>query len=682
MFESHKILFCTPSNITSIFRSGYHGAALDKQSDFCNIILKRTWRPATETINSKLMRFATKASQGSDNEIQSRSAALKGRLSALRDEMRQREVDAFIVPSTDPHNSEYPAPCFERRAYISGFDGSAGTAIVTLDRAFLWTDGRYFLQAERQLDGEHWQLMRMGLPETPTISVFLATQLPSGSTIGIDPLLHSVESTESYIKTLESAGSSLTMLSAPNPVDVVWGDERPSPPNGVVRPHEVRYAGVSVADKLKMLRDSMKECGAHALLLSMLDETAWLYNVRGDDVPHCPVVLSYALVTTDRASFYVDGRKLNDAAREALDRGCVSVRPYDAVLNDVEDAAKNGKVWFDPTSTSAAVALAAGDSSVKNQTPVPLAKAIKNSAELSGMRAAHVRDGVALSSFLCWLENHVCGGNAITEVEAANKLESFRAAQKGFLSTSFSTIAGAGANGSIIHYSPTPEACANVTDREIFLLDSGGQYVDGTTDVTRTMHFGGTATDFERSCFTRVLKGHINLDKATFPEGTTGLMIDALARTSLWSAGLDYRHGTGHGVGACLNVHEGPQSISSRPGSNKAILKAGMIVSNEPGYYEDGQFGIRTENLLAITKVNTEFSFGGREYLGFERLTFVPIDQSMIMSELLTKDEVCWLNGYHEEVWQKLSPHVKDDNVHDWLWKKTRPLKQDSLVNK
>lgn len=518
--------------------------------------------------------------------------------------------------------------------------------------------------------------MRAGLPETPEIPAFLAENLPEGSAVGIDPFVYDVEAADTLRDALEEAGCTLVALPPPNPVDVVWGPDRPPAPAGSVRLHDTRFAGRSVQDKLLELRDAMREKKAAHVLFSMLDEVAWVFNVRGNDIPHCPVSLAYALVSLDSATMFVDEAKVSAEVRGGLAAAGVDVRPYEAVLDDMRRIAEKGgeRVWMDPTSTSVALSNAAGESVLSETTPVILAKACKNEAELAGMREAHLRDGVALSSFLCWLEDYVSAYGEISEVAVGEKLEEFRAQQPGFLSTSFGTIAGSGPNGAVIHYTAKTGECGMVNDKQVFLLDSGGQYEDGTTDVTRTVHFGRSATDYERECYTRVLQGHIAIDTAVFPEGTTGLMLDSLARIPLWSIGLDYRHGTGHGVGACLNVHEGPQSISPRIGSNKAGLKEGMIVSNEPGYYEDGSFGIRIENLLIAIKRNTPHEFGGKSYLGFERLTHVPIDKSMVSPSLLSDTEIGWLNSYHDDVWQKLSPRMPEGRQKEWLWEKTRPI--------
>lgn len=515
--------------------------------------------------------------------------------------------------------------------------------------------------------------MKAGLPDTPTVPEFLEKEVAQGARVGIDPFVHSAENAKGIKEAVEKAGGCLVSVEQ-NPVDLVW-NTRPADPEGRVRSHDVKYAGRGVREKLKWLREEMGKKGATHVLFSMLDEVCWVFNVRGEDIPHCPVVVSYALISMDAARFYVDAQKLDIGVMKQLEAEGVTTVAYERTIDDVKKL--EGKVWLDPSSTSLALSEAASEDAFRESTPIQMAKACKNEAELAGMREAHLRDGVALSSFLCWLEDYVKGGGAPSEVEASAKLEEFRAAQEGFLMTSFGTIAGAGANGAVIHYSPQDGACGTVTDKEVFLLDSGGQYDNGTTDVTRTMHLGGTATEHEKECYTRVLQGHIGIDKAVFPEDTTGLMLDALARVPLWSIGLDYRHGTGHGVGAGLDVHEGPQSISPRLGSNKAGLKPGMIVSNEPGYYEDGSFGIRIENLLIIVKKDTPHTFGGKSFLGFERLTYVPIDKNMINQALLSFSEIQWLDEYHEDVWQKLSPRMKGGRHKDWLWEKTRPLISD-----
>ncbi|PXF45313.1 putative Xaa-Pro aminopeptidase P [Gracilariopsis chorda] len=601
------------------------------------------------------------------------------RLAALREELRKQEVQAMIIPTRDPHFSEYAPPCYAYRNFISNFTGSAGTAVVTLDGAFLWTDGRYFLQAENELDS-NWTLMKAGLPETPSIHEFVVEILPKGSAVGVDPFLHSIDFVKKFEEVAAEEEIRLVHLDC-NPVELVWGSDRPPKPNGEVRVHDIQYSGKSITEKLEPLREAMEEKDCSHILLSMLDEVCWLYNIRGTDIPHNPVVLSYALVSKETSRLYVNQSQLTSDVLKYLSSSGVEVHPYEKIKGHLRDVAcREETVWIDPNSTSIALKEALGDFAVAEATPVKFAKACKNEAELQGMREAHIRDGIALSSFLCWLEDYVnTNEQTISEFDAAVKLREFRAKQSGFLDVSFPTIAGFGPNGAIIHYNPSQNECGEISNKKVFLLDSGGQYVDGTTDVTRTMHLGATPTDHEKECFTRVLQGHIGIDTAVYPEDTTGFMLDALARVPLWSIGLDYRHGTGHGVGACLNVHEGPHSISPRISSNYAGLKAGMIVSNEPGYYEDGHFGIRIENLLYVVKKQTAHHFGGKDYLGFKRLTYVPIDASMINWSLLSTAEVRWMNQYHQNVWDTLSPRMQAGRYKDWLWEKTRPVQAGQL---
>lgn len=675
---SSNFLFCYPARFRWSLQCSPFRVTNSRDSNFCGTF--RRIRHCSSYVSPVSNCTASLKTSTSVELSQCNDEASKKRLSELRKELSRREIDAFIVPSTDNHQSEYPAPYFARRAFISFFDGSAGTAVITKDSAHLWTDGRYFLQAEKQLDASCWTLMRSGLSDTPTIVDFLSSSLPSGSVVAVDPLLYSIKDATALEEGLAAAGVSLRPIEGENPVDIVWRSDasaRPSFPSGKVRCHDLRFAGRTVSDKLASLRTAIRANGCKHLVLSMLDEVAWLFNIRADgDVPQCPVALSYARVGLNDAVLYVDATKISEDVEASLSEEGVETRPYNDVVSDILSfAERNERIWADPASTAWAFKQAAGDNMLLEPTPVALDKAVKNDAELAGMREAHLRDGLALCRFLAWLQELVDGGGSLSEVEASTKLEYFRAQQKGFISTSFTTIAGSGPNSAIIHYSPVKESCGEVSSRQVFLLDSGGQYIDGTTDVTRTMHLGKKATSHEKQCFTRVLKGHIAIDQLTFPSGTTGLMIDAFARLPLWTVGLDFRHGTGHGVGACLNVHEGPQSISPRIGSHKAALCQGMIVSNEPGYYEDGKFGIRIENLLEVVKKETEFNFGGKDFFRFQSLTLVPIDKDMIERDLLTSDEVSWLDEYHNRVWDCLSPHLEPGACRDWLWERTQPFK-------
>ncbi|XP_057499074.1 aminopeptidase P2-like [Actinidia eriantha] len=606
-------------------------------------------------------------------------------------------IDAYIIPSQDAHQSEFIAECYMRRAFISGFTGSAGTAVVTKDKAALWTDGRYFLQAEKQLSSS-WILMRAGNMGVPTTSEWLNDILAPGCRVGIDPFLFSSDAAEELKNAISKNNHEVVYLYDINLVDEVWKESRPKPPSKPVRVHDIKYAGVDVATKLSSLRSELKDAGASAIVISMLDEIAWLLNLRGNDAPHSPVMYAYLIVEMDGAKLFIDNSKVNLEVMGYLKNAGIELRPYESILSEIESLAMQGvHLWLDISSLNAAIVntyksacdryfssignkikdnpssngQSGGPAGIYRTSPIYTAKAVKNQAELEGMRDSHLRDAAALAQFWAWMEEEIQKDVVLTEVEVADKLLEFRSKRAGFIDTSFDTISGSGPNGAIIHYKPEPGSCSIVDAKTLFLLDSGAQYIDGTTDVTRTVHFGEPSA-WEKECFTRVLQGHIALDRAVFPENTPGFVLDAFARSSLWKIGLDYRHGTGHGVGAALNVHEGPQSISFRFG-NMTPLQKGMIVSNEPGYYEDHAFGIRIENLLHVEESDTPNRFGGIAYLGFEKLTFVPIQAKLVDLSLLSVAEVDWLNNYHSQVWEKVSPLV-DGSARQWLWNSTRPL--------
>ncbi|KAF5803227.1 putative xaa-Pro aminopeptidase [Helianthus annuus] len=617
------------------------------------------------------------------------------KLTALRQLFRKPDIniDAYIIPSQDAHQSEFIAECYMRRAYISGFTGSAGTAVVTSNQAALWTDGRYFLQAEKQLSSS-WILMRAGNWGVPNTTEWLNDVLVPGGRIGIDPFLFSSDAVNELKEAVAKNNHELVYLYDVNLVDEVWKEARPKPPNKPIRVHDLKYAGVDVSTKLSNLRAELTDHGSSAIVISMLDEVAWLLNLRGNDVPHSPVMYAYLIVETDSAKLFVDNSKVTHEVMDYLKKAGIELRSYEAILSEIESlAARGAHLWLDTSSVNAAISstyatacdkylerlsskkkgynLSGGPTALYKSSPISIAKAIKNHAELEGMRNSHLRDAAALAEFWSWLEEEINKDVSLTEVEVADKLLEFRASQAGFVDTSFDTISGSGANGAIIHYKAEADSCSVVDKQKLFLLDSGAQYLDGTTDITRTVHFG-EPSERQKECFTRVLQGHIALDQAVFPENTPGFVLDAFARASLWKVGLDYRHGTGHGVGAALNVHEGPQSISFRFGNMTPLLK-GMIISNEPGYYEDHAFGIRIENLLFVKEVNTPNRFGGNTYIGFEKLTFVPIQTKLIDLTLLSAAEIDWLNDYHSQVWEKVSSLV-DGSAREWLWNNTRPV--------
>ena len=616
------------------------------------------------------------------------------KLAALRSEMSARELSAFVVPSGDPHFSEYVAACFARRSWISDFTGSAGTVVVTQDKALLWTDGRYFVQAEAELT-EDWTLMRSGTKDVPDVKKWLST-LDAGSKVGIDPNVHSVSEARAFKKALENVGSSLVSVSE-NLVDLIW-EERPPFPKTPLRVHGIEYSGQSVADKLEKIREKMTENKVQHLVVSSLDDVMWLCNVRGGDAPCNPVTLSYVLVGETSATFYVDLDKVTDAVKAHLSEANVDVKPYENMAHDVRDAARQGQtLWMDvdtvsiamleeaeagaeemPASAKAARTENATDVSEskskavkEGKSPIPIAKAVKNEAEMAGMVEAHLMDGAAMAEFWCWIENEVAAGRAIDEYTAGEKVIECRAKQKGYIEESFPSIVGEGPHGAIVHYRATEKSARDIGAESLVLLDSGGQFACGTTDVTRTAHFG-TPSDHQRDCYTRVLQGHIALDQMVFPVGTKGFVLDAFARSHLWANGLDYRHGTGHGVGAALNVHEGPQGISPRF-ANLTGLLAGMILSNEPGYYEDGAFGIRIETLLQVVEADTKFNFGDTGFLAFEVLTMIPIQTKLMDLSIMSDKEIKWVNDYHAKVWKNISPRVSGD-VLRWLENACKPI--------
>ncbi|KAF5318517.1 hypothetical protein D9619_010897 [Psilocybe cf. subviscida] len=615
-------------------------------------------------------------------------------LGKLRELLKSNGVQAFVVPSEDQHSSEYLAHCDERRAFISGFNGSAGCAVVTLDKAFLFTDGRYFLQAGKQLD-ENWTLMKQGLPDVPTWQDFLHKNLDANTKIGIDPTLISAFDAESLTKQLSAKSSQLVSLPE-NPVDAIWDKRPPRPANKVFHLDE-KYSGQSHSDKVSEIRKELHKQKAKALVVTMLDEVAWLFNLRGSDIDFNPVFFSYAVVTLDEVVIFIESSQLENSALDNLQTSTV-VQPYSTFFDYLKrlasslDLTDGSKILIgDKASLAVAEALGKDTYSIV-RSPITDLKAIKNATELDGFRQCHIRDGAALARYFAWLEEQLNNGAEINESQGSDQLEKFRSELDLFKGLSFTTISSTGPNGAIIHYSPDPNDCEIIKKEQIYLCDSGGQFMDGTTDVTRTWHFG-TPTDEEKRAFTRVLQGHIAIDTAVFPNGTTGYIIDAFARRALWQDGLDFRydessreplttklnystrHGTGHGVGHYLNVHEGPHGIGTRITLNSAPLKAGMTVSNEPGYYADGRFGIRIENIVLVKEVKTPNNFGDKGYLGFENVTMCPIHKKLVDTNLLTEQEKKWLNDYHTEVFGKVSPLLKNDQrALEWLTRECSAL--------
>ncbi|TCD61176.1 hypothetical protein EIP91_008820 [Steccherinum ochraceum] len=575
------------------------------------------------------------------------------RLKALRKLMVDPEcnLSALVIPTDDQRKCmlfESTEGCDERRAYISGFTGSAGCAVVTLKDAFLFTDGRYHLQASQQLD-QNWTLMKQ---DVPTWQEFLSKNLENKSRIGIDPTTFIASDADSLQTSLQPKDSVLVSLNT-NLVDRVWPD-RPSRPANEVFHLDQKYSGQSHQDKIAAVRQELKEKNFKAIVVSMLDEVAWILNLRGSDIDFNPVFFAYVIVTDDRAILFVNPAQVNGAVRNALGDD-IDIQPYDEFFPylkglSVELGFSNENRVLLSDKTSLAVAETVGrDNATILRSPVADFKSIKNPTEIQGFRDSHTRDGSALVRYFAWLDEQLQNQVDLDECQAADQLEEYRKALDDFKGLSFPTISSSGPNGAIIHYQPERDSCRKVDRNEIYLCDSGAQFLNGTTDTTRTWHFG-TPKPEERRAFTRVLQGHIAIDTAIIPNGTSGYIIDSFARRPLWQDGLDYRHGTGHGVGHFLNVHEGPQGIGMRIAYNSTPLKAGMTVSNEPGYYKDGEFGIRIENVVIVRNVETPHNFGNKGYLGFEHVTMCPIDKNLVDAKLLATWELEWLNEYHAEV--------------------------------
>ena len=585
------------------------------------------------------------------------NSTINNRIAALRAHIAQEQIQAFIIPSTDPHLSEYVAPHWQSREWISGFTGSAGTVVVTAKDAGLWTDSRYFLQAARQLEGTCITLYKEMLPETPNIPEFLSAHLQEGDCVGIDGKMFSAEEVEHLQKELKKSG--IRIKSIADPMQLLWTD-RPAMPLAPAFVYDTKYAGMSFTEKLPAVRQAMEAAGADSLLLSALDEIAWLLNIRGNDV-HCnPVVVSYLLIEKDKVNYFVQPQKVTPELAEYFSANGISVHPYEEI-GDYLNSFNAHSILMNPAKTNYAIysAIRPGCLIINGASPVALLKAIRNKQEIAGIHAAMQRDGVALVKFLKWLDEAVPAGKE-TEISVDKKLHTFRAAQPLYMGESFDTIAGYKEHGAIVHYEATPETDVTLKPEGFLLLDSGAQYLDGTTDITRTIALG-PLTEEDKTDYTLILKGHIALAMAVFPEGTRGAQLDVLARMPIWKERMNYLHGTGHGVGHFLNVHEGPQSI--RMNENPVALQPGMVTSNEPGVYKAGSHGIRTENLV-LTVPAGEGMFG--KYLKFETLTLCPICRKGIIKELLTAEEIGWLNDYHRTVYEKLSPDLNNDEK-EWL---------------
>ena len=589
--------------------------------------------------------------------------SVKEKLEQLRKLMKQSGIDAYIIPSADPHQSEYVAPRWKVRSWISGFSGSAGTVVVTQKKAGLWTDGRYFLQAEEQLKGSTIQLFKAGLPETPDYKTWICGELKKGGKIGFDSTVMSINEVDDLKTTFGKKG--LIVKPGKDLVDMIWKD-RPAFPSDKAVLHPLKYAGMSRPDKFKAIRAKMAESDVDYHIFASLDDVAWLFNIRGSDVDCNPVVMGFGIIGKKSVELFVQPGKFNAKDVAVLEKDGVKVRKYEDIFTTLSKITK-GKVFIDPARCSQSL-LDAVDTKkveiVKGMNMSQIMKAVKNTTEIEGMKKAHIIDGVAMVKFLHWFDTTI-GKKKITEISASDVLENFRKEGENFAGLSFETISGYGEHGAIIHYSATQESSIEVKPAGLYLIDSGGQYLTGTTDITRTVAAGKLTKKMIKD-FTLVLKGHIAVAMARFPQGfTAGTHLDVLARTALWNNGQNYNHGTGHGVGAYLSVHEGPMGISPRWLETKLV--PGMIMSNEPGYYESGQYGIRIENLVLVEQIE-ETPWG--KFLGFRNLTMCPIDIRAIDPKIMSIEEKKWLNDYHKEVYSSLSPYLNAAQK-SWLKKMT-----------
>lgn len=590
------------------------------------------------------------------------------RLEKLREVMRREHLSAFIFPSTDAHQSEYVADHWQGRAWISGFNGSAGTAVVTMRSAALWTDSRYFIAAEEQLRGTEFQLMKLKVEGTPTISDWIASELSQNEDecreVGLDGMVNSYNDTMALISDLRKAGG-ITVRTNFDPLEQIWMN-RPAIPETPVEIQSLNFAGETVDDKIQRIRKALREHHADGILVSALDDIAWTLNLRGTDV-HCnPVFVSYLLISSDQVSLFVNPKKISSEVKAYLDEHGISLFDYNQVEEGLESYA-DYNILLDGDETSFCLWKSVKcQEIIAAKSPIPVMKAVKNATEIEGYHRAMLRDGVAMVKFLKWLKPAVEAGGQ-TEMSIDKKLTSLRAEQNLFRDISFDTIAGYQAHGAIVHYEATPETDAPLLPEGLILIDSGAQYQDGTTDITRTIALG-PVTEEMKHVYTLVLKGHIQLELAKFPDGASGTQIDALSRECMWREGYNFLHGTGHGVGSYLNVHEGPHQI--RMEWKPTPLRAGMTVTDEPGLYLKGKFGVRIENTLLI-KDFVETTFG--KFLQMESLTLCPIDTAPIDVDMLLLEEVEWLNAYHREVFEKLSPYLEDEEV-GWLAEATKPL--------
>ena len=588
------------------------------------------------------------------------------RLEDLREIMRREHLAACIFPSTDPHQSEYVADHWKSREWISGFNGSAGTAVVTLKSAALWTDSRYFLAAEEQLKGSEFQLMKLKIEGTPTIAQWIGQECGAGAEVAVDGMVNSANAVKELIADLRKEGG-ITLRTNLDPLKQIWTNRPPIPENPVEL-FPIEYAGEATHDKISRIRQALRKKHADGMLMSALDDIAWTLNLRGTDV-HCnPVFVSYLLIAPSEVTLFINKAKLTSEVQAYLRTEGIKVAGYDEVKQGLKDYFAYN-ILLDPDEVNYTLYKAVTREIIEEESPVKRMKTVKNETEIVGFRRAMLKDGIALVKFLKWLSGYIGRPEIaqLTEISVDQKLTSLRAEQPLYRDISFDTIAGYGAHGAIVHYEATPETDIPLQPKGLLLLDSGAQYLDGTTDITRTIALG-PLTDEEKKIYTLVLKGHIQIELCKFPSGSSGTQIDILARKDMWREGLNYLHGTGHGVGTYLNVHEGPHQF--RMEWKPAPLVAGMTITDEPGIYLPGRCGARTENTLLI-KPYMETEFG--KFLQFESLTLCPIDKAPIILDMMTQEEIDWLNAYHQQVFEVLSPHLSVDEK-DWLKEACTPL--------
>lgn len=590
------------------------------------------------------------------------------RISALRALMKERGYDAYMVPTDDNHQSEYVGEHFKARAFITGFTGSAGTAVITKDAAGLWTDGRYFIQAEQQLKGSGVKLFKMGEPDVPTVEDYISDVLPEGGTLGFDGRVVAMGEGQA----LESAAAKKQgkIDYSADLIDQIWEDRPPLSEEPAFALGE-EYTGESTESKLKRIRKAMEEEGADIHIIAALDDVCWTTNLRGNDIEFFPLLLSYAVITMDDMKLYIDERKLTDEMKANLAKDGISLRPYNAIYEDVKELSPDSAILVDPSRLNYALYnnLPKEAKVIEKVNPTVLMKAMKNDTEIKNIINAHIKDGVAVTKFMHWLKKNV-GKIEITEISAAEKLEEFRKEQEGYLWQSFEPICGSGEHGAIVHYAATPETNIPVVTDGLFLTDTGGGYMEGSTDITRTFAFG-TLSDRMIEDFTTVLLCNLRLARAVFLHGTCGYNLDILARMPAWERGINYNHGTGHGVGYLMNIHEAPSGfrIAIRE-REKAVIEAGMVITDEPGIYIEGSHGIRTENELLVREgQKTEYG----QFLYFEPITYVPIDLDAVNPDLMTKEDKEQLNEYHAKVYELIAPHLNEEE-RDWLKEYTRAI--------